>query len=84
MAGIPPLAGFFGKYFVIQSLIQTYTWLTIIMILTSVVGMYYYLKVIMTMYSPSDKSIQIEESNRWFLSIATIAMVLMFFAVQWL
>jgi NADH-quinone oxidoreductase subunit N len=84
MAGIPPLAGFFGKYFVIQSLIQTYTWLTIVMILTSVVGMYYYLKVIMTMYSPSDKSIQIEESNRWFLSIATIAMVLMFFAVQWL
>jgi len=84
MAGIPPLAGFFGKYFIIQGIIQNHTWLAVVMILTSVVGMYYYLKVIMAMYSKQTSNVHMHESNRWILSIFAIALMGMFVAVQWL
>jgi NADH-quinone oxidoreductase subunit N len=51
MAGIPPLAGFFGKFFVFKAAIQAelYT-LAIIGVLTSVVSAFYYLRVVKVMY----------------------------------
>ncbi|MBK8820503.1 MAG: NADH-quinone oxidoreductase subunit N [Saprospiraceae bacterium] len=45
-AGIPPLAGFFGKYFIIFSAVKAGdTWLAVIAILTSVVAAYNYLRI---------------------------------------
>jgi NADH-quinone oxidoreductase subunit N len=46
LAGIPPLAGFWGKYFIFLSLIQTghYT-LATIAVLFAVVGLYYYMRI---------------------------------------
>ena len=51
MAGIPPLAGFFGKYFVFLAAIQAglYT-LAVIGVLTSVVGAFYYVRIVKLMY----------------------------------
>jgi len=51
MAGIPPLAGFFGKMYVFLSALeeQLYT-LVIIGLLSSVIAAYYYLKVVKIMY----------------------------------
>ena len=51
MAGIPPLAGFFGKYFIFLAAIdaELYT-LAVIGVLSSVVGAYYYLRIIKVMY----------------------------------
>ncbi|MEN9333384.1 MAG: hypothetical protein RLY35_564 [Bacteroidota bacterium] len=84
MAGIPPLAGFFGKYYVISGLISTHPGLTIIMILTSVVGMYYYLKVIFAMYQKTSTPVVVEENNKVVLSLGIIALVAMMVAVQWM
>ena len=51
MAGIPPLSGFFGKFFVFQAAVAAGLWpLAVIGVLTSVVGAYYYLRVIKVMY----------------------------------
>ena len=51
LAGIPPLAGFFGKYFVFVAAIQAHLYaLAIIGVLASVVGAYYYLRVIKVMW----------------------------------
>jgi NADH-quinone oxidoreductase subunit N len=51
MAGIPPLSGFFGKLYVFLAAVQTGMWgLAIIGVLTSVVGAYYYLRVVKVMY----------------------------------
>lgn len=51
MAGIPPLAGFFGKYFVIGAAIQGgYTTLAVVAVLTSAISAYYYLRVIKVMW----------------------------------
>ena len=46
LAGIPPLAGFWGKYFIFLSLIQTghYT-LAAIAVLYAVIGLYYYMRI---------------------------------------
>jgi NADH-quinone oxidoreductase subunit N len=51
MAGIPPLAGFFGKLFVFSAAIDAGLYgLAIIGILTSVVGAFYYLRIVKFMY----------------------------------
>jgi NADH-quinone oxidoreductase subunit N len=51
MAGIPPLAGFFGKLFVFSAAIHAGLYgLAIIGILTSVVGAFYYLRIVKFMY----------------------------------
>jgi NADH-quinone oxidoreductase subunit N len=51
LAGIPPLAGFFGKYYLFVAAVQSnLTWLAIVGVLTSVVSAYYYLRLIMVMY----------------------------------
>ena len=51
LAGIPPLAGFFAKYFVFLAAIKAglYT-LAVIGVLASVVGAYYYLLIVKVMY----------------------------------
>jgi NADH-quinone oxidoreductase subunit N len=51
MAGIPPLSGFFGKLYVFLAAVQSGLWaLAIIGVLTSVVGAFYYLRVVKVMY----------------------------------
>lgn len=51
LAGIPPLAGFFAKYFVFMAAIEAQLYaLAIIGVLSSVVGAYYYLRVIKVMW----------------------------------
>ncbi|MEY4905366.1 MAG: hypothetical protein RLZZ292_3181, partial [Bacteroidota bacterium] len=51
MAGIPPLSGFFAKYFIFSSAMEAgYIALVIIAILASLIGVYYYFKIIIAMY----------------------------------
>lgn len=56
MAGIPPLAGFFGKVYVFLAAVQAglYT-LAVIGVLSSVVAAYYYLKIVKLMYFDEPK-----------------------------
>ena len=51
LAGIPPLAGFWGKYFIFLSLIETGHYaLASLAVLYSVFGLYYYLKMANAMF----------------------------------
>ena len=51
LAGIPPLSGFFGKLYVFLAAVQAGIWtLAVIGVLTSVVGAYYYLRIVKVMY----------------------------------
>ncbi|MEB3702316.1 NADH-quinone oxidoreductase subunit N [Candidatus Bealeia paramacronuclearis] len=51
MAGIPPLAGFFGKLYIFMSAIEAgLTWLAILGVLSSVVSAFYYLRIVKTIY----------------------------------
>jgi NADH-quinone oxidoreductase subunit N len=56
LAGIPPLAGFFGKYFVFVAAIEAKLYaLAVIGVLASVVGAYYYLRVVKLMWFDQPK-----------------------------
>jgi len=58
LAGIPPLAGFFAKFFVFFAAINSGLYaLAVIGVLTSVVGAYYYLRIVKIMYfdQPSER-----------------------------
>ncbi len=51
LAGIPPLSGFFAKLYVFLAAVDAHMWpLAIIGVLTSVVGSYYYLRIVKVMY----------------------------------
>jgi NADH-quinone oxidoreductase subunit N len=51
LAGIPPFAGFFGKYYVFLAAVKAdMTWLAIVGVLTSLVSVYYYLRLVVLMY----------------------------------
>lgn len=51
MAGIPPLMGFYAKFVVIQALLsQGYVWLAVLAVVMSLIGAFYYLRVVKVMY----------------------------------
>jgi NADH-quinone oxidoreductase subunit N len=51
MAGIPPLGGFMAKYFLFANAISDgYLWLVLFAIAMSLIGVYYYFKVIIAMF----------------------------------
>jgi NADH-quinone oxidoreductase subunit N len=51
LAGVPPLAGFFAKFYVFNAAIQAHLyWLAVVGVILSVVGAYYYLRVVKIMY----------------------------------
>ena len=51
LAGIPPFAGFFGKYYVFLSAVKAdMTWLAIVGVMTSLISVYYYLRLVVLMY----------------------------------
>lgn len=59
LAGIPPLAGFFGKFYIFASALNAahgLLWLVVLAIAMSAVSLYYYLKVLKSIYvaEPSD------------------------------
>jgi NADH-quinone oxidoreductase subunit N len=61
MAGIPPLSGFFAKYMVLSAAInQGYLGISLLAILTSLVGIYYYFKVIAAVYAAPTTEVQTE------------------------
>lgn len=64
LAGIPPVAGFFAKYYVFLSAIESgYTWLVLVGVLSSLIGVYYYFRIIIAMFQPADReSTQIQFS----------------------
>ncbi|MFV2030049.1 NADH-quinone oxidoreductase subunit NuoN [Neisseria sp. S1] len=51
MAGIPPLMGFYAKFAVIKTLLeQGYVWLSVFAVVMSLIGAFYYLRVVKVMY----------------------------------
>jgi NADH-quinone oxidoreductase subunit N len=63
LAGIPPTVGFYAKLAVLQALVSTnvagYVWLAVVAVLLSLIGAFYYLRVVKVMYfdEASDSSV---------------------------
>jgi NADH-quinone oxidoreductase subunit N len=79
MAGIPPLAGFIGKYLVLNLALSVgYMGFVIVAIITSLIGVYYYFKVIIALFqdAPDAKEQSISVSTR-FLIYVLVGLVLL-------
>ncbi|RJQ30211.1 MAG: NADH-quinone oxidoreductase subunit N [Peptococcaceae bacterium] len=75
MAGIPPLAGFVGKFYLFQTIVENYLWLAFIGLIMSMVSVYYYLMVALVMYrnQPADATpIQVPYPVAVTLILATV------------
>jgi len=72
LAGIPPLAGFFAKFYVFMAVIESkmYT-LAIIGLITTVVSAFYYLRIIKIIYFDKPKK-PFEENSDWGLKASLI------------
>ncbi len=81
LAGIPPMAGFFGKYYIFLGAINAnLTWLALVGILSSVISVYFYLRVIVYMYfKPSVSEFVIERNNAALLSVVFSALLTLAF-----
>ena len=80
LAGIPPTAGFFGKYFLFSVAFEKYPWLVLIAILNSAVSIYYYFKVIIAMYFSDDgeaNTILVPQGFRWTLVVGLLLIALL-------
>jgi NADH-quinone oxidoreductase subunit N len=70
LLGLPVLAGFLGKFYIINAALDSgLIWLTIILALNSIIGSYYYLRVIVAMYMREPKQEISAEPVPWTLSL---------------
>lgn len=55
LAGVPPLVGFFGKFYVLKAAVDAgLVWLALAGVVASVIGAYYYLRIVYLMYFGED------------------------------
>jgi NADH-quinone oxidoreductase subunit N len=89
LMGIPPFAGFFGKFFIFGAAVrENLAWFAVIGALNSVIGVYYYARVIKTMIiEPGEETgrIRMAWSSRlmvWILLLPTAAAMLFWDQIQ--
>lgn len=77
LAGIPPLAGFFAKWYVVVPVVNAgYFTLATIAVLASVVGAYYYIRIVKVMYFDDPVEGFVEQKSYPMKIIATVAALL--------
>lgn len=86
LAGIPLTAGFLAKFFVLSAGVQQALWLPlIVLVLTSVIGLYYYLRIVITLFSSTVSTEVIHKTIHPFFHISTyITLVIMACLLCWL
>ena len=73
LAGIPPLAGFFGKFFLFTAAAQNgYFWLVLIAVINATISLYYYLLVVKSMFINKNESPIKRIENNWYMKISFI------------
>ena len=82
LAGIPPLAGFFAKFYIFKTVIeQSMYFLAIVGLLSTVVAAFYYLRIIKIIYFDNEKDKYDEDHSLWLkfsLMFSTILILLYF------
>ena len=82
LAGIPPLAGFFAKFYVFKAVIeQSMYFLAIVGLLSTVIAAFYYLRIIKIIYFDKEKEKYDSDHGIWLklsLTFSTILILLYF------
>ena len=76
MAGIPILSGFFAKFFLLNQLVQTgWMVLVIVAIISSIISVGYYFKIILAMYTKQNE-FDLPKVPTIYQIVAVLAMIL--------
>tara|TARA_Y100000591_G_scaffold327773_1_gene352910 strand:+ start:843 stop:2261 length:1419 start_codon:yes stop_codon:yes gene_type:complete len=82
LAGIPPLAGFFAKFYIFKSVIeQSMFFLAIVGLLSTVVAAFYYLRIIKIIYFDKEKEKYDTDHSLWLkfsLTFSTLVILIYF------
>jgi len=71
LAGIPPLAGFWAKYYLFQAAVNAgLAWLVVVAVVTSVISAFFYLRVIVAMFLDEPAGEGFTGSRSWALRVA--------------
>jgi NADH-quinone oxidoreductase subunit N len=83
LAGIPPLAGFFAKFYIFKSVLeQSMYFLAIVGLLSTVVAAFYYLRIIKIIYFDKEKEKYDTDHSVWLkFSLATSTIFILFYFV---
>lgn len=83
LAGIPPFAGFFGKYYIFIAAVKAnLTWLAILGVISSAISVYFYLRIVVLMYfKTSDKELAFEPSQSSMLAIVLSVLVVILLGI---
>jgi NADH-quinone oxidoreductase subunit N len=81
LLGLPITAGFFGKFYVFKAAVNSnLIWLSVLMAINSIIGAYYYLRVIVVMYMreykghvPADAPASLSLTSAMVVAVATLA-----------
>lgn len=77
LAGVPLTAGFIGKFYVVMSGVDAHLWgLLAALVLGSALGIYYYLRVIVTLYLPATAPYAMDASSDWGHRLGGIMVIL--------
>jgi NADH-quinone oxidoreductase subunit N len=82
LGGVPPAAGFFGKFFLFNAAVQAdLVWLAMVGVINSIVALYYYLVIVKVMYvdkgKDEDVPIPMSRAYVWVLAITGVAVVIL-------
>jgi NADH-quinone oxidoreductase subunit N len=84
LAGIPLTAGFLGKFYILAAGVKAELWvLALVLVINSVIGLYYYIRIIATMFQKPKTTAQLHPAV-YFVSVATLILlagVLIWFGV---
>ena len=83
LAGIPPLAGFFAKFYIFKSVLeQSMYFLAIVGLLSTVVAAFYYLRIIKIMYFDKEKEKYDTDHSLWLkLSLTTSTLLILVYFI---
>ena len=81
MAGVPPFAGFWAKWYVLKEVVAAgHVWLAAVAVFFSIIGAYYYLRIVKLMYfddSADSATVQASQDMKLVLSVNGIAIFLL-------
>ena len=81
MAGVPPTVGFYAKFSVLNSVVQAgHVWLAVVAVLLSLIGAFYYLRIVKLMYFDAPEShapIDVRSDSAFLLSVNGLGVLLL-------
>ena len=89
LAGVPPMLGFFGKFYVLKAAVDAgMGWLAVAGVIASVIGAFYYLRIVFYMYFGAEQegAESVMAPVQWFalmaVSVIMLAAIVNFFGIE--